>query len=79
MKIHCLFVVRDDRSGVELLEAWDEYSVDENFEGWKEACKTSLTPVLLDGVLKHGYIDIEVDEGEIDRAMDVTEIPGKVL
>lgn len=82
MKIQCLFVIRDRHHGLpgcpELLEAWDEYSIDENVEGWHEACTKALAA--LEGeYLKHAYVDIEVDIDDITDKIMGSTISGKVV
>jgi hypothetical protein len=39
MTIHSLWGWRHGESAPELMEAWDDGSVDENYEGWNRACE----------------------------------------
>jgi len=76
MKIHCLFVVRE-HSGPELLEAWDEYSVNENVEGWNESCQHHLNKVKESGLMSHTFLDIEVDDNELGKVLNPV-LSGKI-
>lgn len=76
MKIQCLFIVRDERTGPELLVAWDEYTIYENAEGWHEECTEALADLQY---LRHAYIDIEVDESELTKKLMGSTITGKVV
>jgi hypothetical protein len=44
MRIHALFVTRTyEKTSLELVDAWDEYAVDQNAEGFEEAKKKAAT------------------------------------
>lgn len=46
LRIECLFANRKDSPDVvELLTAWDEYSIDENPEGWEKDKATRIDAV----------------------------------
>lgn len=62
----------------ELLEAWDDWSIDEYPEGWQEACKKSLDSVGHD-LASHRYIDIRINEDELDEAFHPVEIQGRAV
>lgn len=51
----------------ELLEAWDEYSIDQNPEGFEEACDEAIKAVGTD-VEAIRYIDMFVAHQDIDKA-----------
>lgn len=78
MVIHCLFIVRSKKCGPELLVAWDEFSVDENFEGWEEDCHETLTS--LQGEYTHQtYVDIELQDSDLEEKLYGSELQGKVI
>ena len=77
MKIECLFVVRDERGGPELLIAWDEHTVSQNYEGWRAACDTAIKS--LDGdYLRQRIVSIDVPDKVLAKALENAEIPGSV-
>lgn len=43
--IRTLWFWRKDEDGPELLTAWDEWSVDGNYEGWRRDCEQSFAAV----------------------------------
>jgi len=47
MKVHTLWITRksDREFNPELVNAWDEYSVEGNYEGWQKSCKDALSKV----------------------------------
>lgn len=53
----------------ELLIAWDEWTVDENPEGWANACKEALEAVG-DDLAAHRYIDLLLHDKGIDDAFE---------
>ena len=78
MKIECLFIVRNEQSGPELLTAWDEYTVCDNYEGWQTACSNALESV--DGDYeKQRIITIEVPDDALEVALEKAEIQGKII
>ena len=48
----------------ELLTAWDEWTIDENPDGWQDECKRCLDAVGSD-LSSHRYIDLYIDEHEL--------------
>jgi len=66
MNIHTLWVMRKSETVPELLEAWDEFSVDENPYGFKAACADSLARVG-SGVESHRFIDLSVSLRDVER------------
>lgn len=69
MIVRGLWVTRkyDTNAPPELLEAWDEVSIDENLEGFNEACKKALDAVG-DDVDEFRYIDMEVPTSAVRQA-----------
>lgn len=61
----------------ELLEAWSEYDIDANHEGWQEAKQKALDSI---GSDLHVYreIDIKVDYEDICKAFADAEVKGEV-
>ncbi len=57
----------------ELVEAWDEWSIDENPDGWQEACKRALDAVGSD-LSSHRYIDLRVSGDALDSAFQPVEV-----
>jgi hypothetical protein len=51
----------------ELLVAWDEYTIDENFEGWHSACMAALSAMGGD-LDQHRYITLRVPEDVLEEA-----------
>lgn len=41
--IHQIWADRDDFDNPELIDAWDEYSINNNYEGWKTALTKART------------------------------------
>jgi len=78
MKIECLFIVRNEQSGPELLTAWDEFSVDENPEGYQKECDKALKSLEDDERRSHRYIEIDVSDDDLMKAMGKQEIRGKI-
>lgn len=77
MKIHCFFIVRDERSGPELLEAWDEYTIEDNPGGWEDACKASLAR-LQTSIQTHVVVVIEVSDDALNKKLFPDSIPGSI-
>ena len=79
MLIHTLWFWRKNEDGPELLEAWDEYAIDENWEGWQAACAKALDSVKSDiSSLGYRYIDLRVNGDLIEEAFYANEIAAKV-
>jgi len=77
MKIECLFIIRDEHSGPELLVAWDEYTVDQNPEGYQKECDKELKDLGVEWA-SHRYIAIDVSDDDLMKAMGKQEIRGKI-
>jgi hypothetical protein len=60
MQIRTLWITRKDFSNSpELVEAWDENSVDNWYEGWAAACDKALESIG-DDLEEHRYITLNV-------------------
>jgi hypothetical protein len=57
----------------ELVEAWDEWSIDENPSGWVDACKAALESVGSD-CASHRYIDIRLEDKALNAIFEPAEI-----
>lgn len=65
MRLTCLFITRPySPDNPELLVAWDEYSIDNNNEGFTEECDKALKAVG-DDILNKAYVTVNVDEDAI--------------
>lgn len=70
MKIIATFANRAyDPEEVELVCAWDEFSVDNNHEGWEADRRDSLASWGND-LLRHVTVEIDVEMGDIYEALD---------
>lgn len=77
MKLRTLWIWRVGAEGAEMVQAWDEWSVDENGMGWQEACETTLKEAG-DDVLEHRYIDVEIDYRKVEDIFRPGSLPGEV-
>lgn len=69
MKIHAVFANRKhDPEEIELVTAWDEYSVDANPEGFADDVAKSLAS-WGDDLLRHVAVEIDVDYLPIYKAL----------
>jgi len=67
MRIHALFVTRTyETSTPELVDAWDEYCIDSNPDGFDEARKNAATD---DEVHAFAEVIFEVDEQAVMNAL----------
>jgi hypothetical protein len=78
MIIKCLFIVRSKTCGPELLVAWDEYIADENREGWRVACCEAMAEVENE-IIGHAYVDLDLKDSDLAKALETSVIPGVVL
>ena len=75
MLIKALFITRkSDSAAPELLEAWDEYSIDENPDGAREAFTEALARVG-DDVDQFRYVELDVDGRALSEAFLPVRIP----
>lgn len=80
MLIHTCWAWRKHEDGPELLEAWDEYTVEQNYEGWQAACQKAIASLGNDiSSLGVRYIDLRVDGDAVEEAFSSNEIEGKVV
>jgi hypothetical protein len=75
--IETLWGVRKGESVPELMEAWDEYSVDENREGFNEACQNRIAS-WGDQLDIYRYIQIMVDMDKIEAAFEPVTVDGEI-
>lgn len=75
--IHTLWGLRKGTDFPELMEAWDEFCVDENWDGWKEACDRSIASWGND-IVAHRFVNVTVDEAAINAAFETKSVPGEV-
>ena len=68
MILRCLFIQRyDDNQAPELIVAWDEFSIEENPDGFLQQCNEELANI--GPVAGHAYFDIDLgDYDKIRRA-----------
>jgi len=85
MKLHVLFAqpteLYEGQRAPEVLECWDEYSIDENHEGWVEACTKAIKcRGGLEEFSSAVVIIVEVNDITIDQLLNETPtIDGKVV
>lgn len=72
LHVHSLWITRKSspESYPELLVAWDEYGIEENFSGWEEACSAALA-ACGDDVAEARYITLRVPHRSIEEAFKV--------
>lgn len=76
MILKCLFIIRKSHMAdcnpncpmPELLVAWDEYTIDENGEGWLEECEEQLKACKTDVEVSR-VIEVEVDVPHVRRLL----------
>lgn len=76
MLIHCLFALSALGDVPELIVAWDQYKVEEQPQGFREACDEALG--LYDGEPPHEYIDVEIDEAVLLDAFSRPILQGAI-
>lgn len=59
--IHQIWVNRDDFDNPELVDAWDEYSIDGNYDGWQAALANIRTDYGVEATVyvAVSYIDLQ--------------------
>ncbi len=75
--IETLWGVRKGESTPELMEAWDEYSIDQYREGWSEACQKAITSWGTD-LDAYRYIQIVVNLNKIEQTFEASMVSGDV-
>lgn len=83
MKVHILFILRKEsypeEHAPEARIVWDEFSVDENPQGFEEACAKDLKEVG-DDIQAHRVIPVNVPQAEIRRLLLTTPtVQGKIV
>lgn len=61
----------------ELLAAWDEYSIEENWSGWVAACEQAMTGVGDDAAEKR-FVNISVDDAALRRLFGDWTLTSKI-
>lgn len=77
MMIETLWIMRIGETAPELLEAWDEVSVEENREGFNRSCKNSLASVG-EEIEAVRYITLKVGH-DIYKAFETIETEAAVV
>jgi hypothetical protein len=75
--IQTLWLWYKGADGPDLIEAWDEYGIDNNPEGWQEACEKALASVG-DDLRAHRFIRLTVDYEKIEQAFLDVEVKAEV-
>lgn len=67
MDISTLWIKRKgcEDSPAELVVAWDEYSIEENWDGWASACKKALDAIG-DDLSSRRFLNLKVNENVIE-------------
>jgi hypothetical protein len=78
LQIKTLWGWRKNEDFPELMQAWDEYSVDQNYEGWRDACDTSIRS-WGDDLHAHRYIDLNVRLDAVTAAFESSSINVEVV
>lgn len=73
MIIKSLFITRKGADTPELIEAWDEYTIDGYPEGFDEACDKALASIGSD-LVQWRIIDIEVPYNAVEAAFQPVKI-----
>lgn len=79
MEIATLWIKRKSFSSdttPELLVAWDEYSIEENWQGWCDACDRELAAVG-DDVEEFRFMSLHVDGAELQRMFERPRLSAK--
>lgn len=83
MKLHILFGQRKceypGQYAPEALECWDEFCIDENPDGFEEACEKRLAECGKDSFSSTRVVIVTVDDNKLDEVLNSTpEIEGSV-
>lgn len=84
MKLHVLFIQRKEsypgQYAPEARIVWDEYSRDENPEGFDEAVEKDLAEVGRSSIIGHKVIAVEVPQDEIrSKILDTPVVEGQIV
>jgi hypothetical protein len=78
MIISTLWGLRKGERMPELMEAWDEYSVDSYSDGWVKACEKAIAS-WGDDLVEYREINVSVDVDQIELAFYAPTVPGDVI
>lgn len=79
MILKVLFILRHGAQTPEALVVWDEYSIEENYEGFEKDTKKALDSIGSD-MAAYRVIDIKVDERKVMQVLaDTPTIEGKIV
>lgn len=67
-----------ERAAPELMAAWDEYTIDENPEGWTEACEKAIAS-WGDDLLSWRIIDIQLPVNILKQQFEPAEIAAVIV
>ena len=76
--IKTLWGWRKNEDFPELMQAWDYYSVDQNYEGWTEACEKAIASWGND-LHAHRYIDLNVPDQQVMETFWPADIDAEVV
>lgn len=78
MYIKCLFIERTKHGGPELFLTWDEYTIDENPEGFIEACDKKIA-ALKGEFIHHQIITLCIADHDLENAFHPPAVDVEVL
>ena len=76
MKLHTIWCYYPD-SAIECLDAWDEYTADDNYEGFEKKLEELRAKVSPEGGRIH-VIDVDLPDEELMDAFVTPEIKGLI-
>ncbi len=76
MKLHTIWCYYPD-SAIECLDAWDEYTADDNYEGFEKKLEELRAQVSTEGGRVH-VIDVTLPDEELNNAFVTPEINGSI-
>lgn len=76
MKLHTIWCYYPD-SAIECLDAWDEYTADDNYEGFEKKLEELRAKVSPEGGRIH-VIDVDLPDKELMDAFVTPEIKGLI-
>lgn len=77
MVISTLWATRVSDDGPELLAAWDQWSIEGNWEGWAAECRRQLDAMGND-LDQYRYFNLSVDLDKIEDAFRQRTLPAVV-
>lgn len=82
VEVRSLWITRKSIDGgfhfPELLVAWDEYGIDENYEGWREACDDALA-ACGDDVAQWRIIPLRVCREDVEAVFEGGPVDAEVV